>query len=176
MAQTAKYATDVPNFAKGVRARLLALSAAQDLLKDTGEPDVPLDQVVHAALGPFEGKNLTCALNAEASVASEAVVPLTLALNELATNAVKYGALSSAGGRAEMTCEVNAGKVTLTWREIGGQMGVMPPQRKGFGSRLIDAVARQLPAGRVTKNFSPQGLQVVLEFESASGGLSGSEE
>ena len=55
-------------------------------------------------------------------------------------------------------------------------MGVMPPQRKGFGSRLIDAVARQLPAGRVTKDFSPPGLQVVLEFESASGGLSGSEE
>jgi PAS domain S-box-containing protein len=176
LALTAKYATDVPNFAKGVRARLRALGAAQDLLKDTGEPSVSLDQVVHAALGPFEGKNLTCTLNAEASVASDAVVPLTLALNELATNAIKYGALSSAEGRAEMACEVNAGKVTLTWREIGGQMALMPSQRVGFGSRLIDEVARQLLAGRVTKDFSPEGLQVVLEFESASGGISGSKE
>ena len=134
------------------------------VLTDEGEPNVPLDEVVHAALGPFEGKNLRCALNAEASVASNAVVPLTLALNELATNAIKYGALSSAGGRAEVTCEENAGRVTLTWREIGGQAAA--PQRKRFESRLIDEVARQLPAGHVTKDFSPEGLRVVVEFES----------
>lgn len=166
VAQTAKYASDVPNLAKGLRARLRALGAAQDLLSDKGEPDVPLDQVVHAALGPFEGKNLKCSLDAEASVASNAVVPLTLALNELATNAIKYGALSSAGGHAELTCQVNAGRVTLTWRESGGRP-VVAPQRVGFGSRLIDEVARGLPAGRVTKDFSPQGLHVVVEFDSS---------
>jgi two-component sensor histidine kinase len=171
VAQTAKYAADVPRFAKGVRDRLRALGAAQDLLTDEGEPDVPLDRVVHAALGPFEGKNLRCALNGEASVASNAVVPLALALNELATNAIKYGALSLAGGRAEITSQVNAGRVTLTWREVGVQTAVTP-QRKGFGSRLIDEVARQLPGGRVTKDFSPRRLQVVVEFESGTGGAS----
>lgn len=122
--------------------------------------------MVHAALGPFEGENLRCALKAEASVAS---VPLTLVLNELATNAIKYGALSSRGGSAEITCEVNAGRMTLTWRETGGKT-VVDHQHQGFGSRLIDAVARRLPEGQVTKEFTPQGLRVVLEFESGADG------
>jgi len=171
VAQTAKYATDVPNFSKGVRARLRALGAAQDLLKDGGEKDVPLSEVIRAALGPFEGENLRCALKAEASVASEAVVPLTLALNELATNAIKYGALSSAGGSAEITCQVNAGRVTLTWRETG-ERRTLPPQHQGFGSRLIDAVASRLRGGRVSKEFTPEGLLVVLDFENGAGGAS----
>jgi two-component sensor histidine kinase len=168
VAQTGKYATDVPNFSKGVRARLRALGAAQDLLKGEGELDVPLSNVVHAAIGPFEGENLRCALYAEASVASDSVVPLTLALNELVTNAIKYGALSSAGGSAEITGEVNAGRVTLTWRETGGKKAVLP-QREGFGSRLIDAVASRLPGGRVTKEFTAQGFQCIVEFESGTG-------
>lgn len=73
---------------------------------------------------------------------------------------------------AQLTCEVNAKKVTLTGGEIGGQMAVAPPQRKGFGSRLIDAATRQLPAGRVTKDFNLQGLQVVVQFEGWTSGTS----
>jgi two-component sensor histidine kinase len=169
--QTAKYATDVPNLSKGLRARLWALAAAQDLLKDDGEPDVPLSGVIRAALGPFDGKNLRCAINDEATVASDAVVPLTLALHELATNAIKYGALSSAAGTAEITCVVNAGRVMLTWRETGGKPAAVP-QYQGFGSRLIDAVAHRLPRGRVSKDFTARGLQVVLEFDSAADGAS----
>ncbi|MEY9178778.1 two-component sensor histidine kinase [Bradyrhizobium sp. USDA 326] len=138
-------------------------------MKDEGKADVQLSEVVRAALGPFEGQNLRCALNAEAAVASEAVVPLTLALNELATNAIKYGALSSTGGSAEITSEVNAGRVTLTWRETGGARA-QAPQHQGFGSRLIDAVASRLPGGRVSKEFTPEGLLVVLDFENGSGG------
>jgi PAS domain S-box-containing protein len=118
--QTAKHASDVPGFAKGLHYRLRAMGAAQDLLGDGGESDVLLEQVVHAALGPFEGKNVRCVLNPDARVVSTAVVPLTLALNELATNAIKYGALSSAEGFAEIVSEVNAGRVTLSWREVGG--------------------------------------------------------
>lgn len=165
VAQTARYAADVPSLEKGLRYRFQALGAAQDLLGDDPAPYVRLDQVVHAALGPFEGKNLRCVLNGDASVGSAAVVSLTLALNELATNAIKYGALSSAEGAAEIVGEVKDGHVTLTWREIGGPAPAAP-QRKGFGSRLIDEVARRLPAGRVTKDFGSQGLRVVIEFDS----------
>ncbi|MDX0524399.1 PAS domain-containing protein [Sinorhizobium medicae] len=168
VAQTARYAADVPSMERGLRYRLQALGAAQDLLGDDPQPaDVHLDHVVHAALGPFEGKKLRCILNADARIGSGAVVSLTLALNELATNAIKYGALSSDGGAAEIRSELNAGRVRLSWREFGGPATVVP-KRKGFGSRLIDEVARLLPAGRVMKDFSPQGLRVVIEFDSTT--------
>lgn len=91
---------------------------------------------------------------------------LTLALNELATNAIKYGALSSPEGPAGVRSEMNAGREALLerdWRTFGPA-----PQRKGFGSRLIDEVASQLPAGRVSKDFNPFGLKVVIEFDSTT--------
>jgi two-component sensor histidine kinase len=85
-----------------------------------------------------------------------------MALHELATNAVKYGALSNATGtvRVDWTIreEGDGRKLQLSWEERGGPP-VVPPKRKGFGSRLIEA---SLDDARVT--FAPEGVSCTIEL------------
>ena len=88
-----------------------------------------------------------------------------MALHELATNAVKYGALSNNYGVVRLTWEVagegDAQTVHLTWRELGGPL-VLPPERKGFGSYLIER-ALQGGGGNAKLDFNPNGLICTLE-------------
>ncbi len=72
-------------------------------------------------------------------LAPGAAVTLTLAFDELATNATKYGALSEPAGRVALSWCEQAQAIELLWRESGGPP-VMPPARLGFGSRLIEQV------------------------------------
>jgi two-component sensor histidine kinase len=86
---------------------------------------------------------------------------LSMALHELSTNAVKYGALSNNNGVIEITWSVaNSAappRLALRWAEIDGPL-VTVPQRRGFGSRLIErSLARDLD-GRVQIEFAPQGV------------------
>ena len=90
-------------------------------------------------------------------------IVVAMTLHELATNAVKYGALSNGGGRVSIAWEgqCQASRVKLVWRERGGPK-VSPPKKKGFGSHLIErAFAGQL--GNAELLFSPRGLRCTLE-------------
>jgi two-component sensor histidine kinase len=86
-----------------------------------------------------------------------------MALHELATNAVKYGALSNGRGCVGITWEFHAesNRATLFWRESGGPR-VKPPEHEGFGSRLIQR-AMEGGLGRAQLDFCPQGLACTLE-------------
>ena len=90
---------------------------------------------------------------------------LALAFHELATNAVKYGALSADSGCVEITGRrVGAGdgpSWTLVWRERGGPE-VRVPDRTGFGNELITACVRQDLRGTVSFDFAPEGLTVEI--------------
>jgi two-component sensor histidine kinase len=91
---------------------------------------------------------------------------LTLALNELCTNAVKYGALSNQAGRVSIAWSADGGHLTLLWVESGGPT-VNTPDRKNFGARLIEqALPRQL-GGTGQMTFAPTGLrfELVLPME-----------
>jgi two-component sensor histidine kinase len=86
-----------------------------------------------------------------------------MALHELATNAVKYGALSNGAGRVSIAWErqCQANRVLLLWQESGGPK-VYPPKQKGFGSHLIErAFAGELGGSEL--RFSPEGLFCTLE-------------
>jgi two-component sensor histidine kinase len=90
-------------------------------------------------------------------------VVVAMALHELATNAVKYGALSNGGGRVSIAWErqFQANRVKLVWQESGGPE-VSPPKQKGFGSHLIErAFGGQLGGSELV--FSPEGLSCTLE-------------
>ncbi|WP_146038048.1 PAS domain S-box protein [Tabrizicola aquatica] len=140
--------------------RILALGRAQDLItRDTSE-GVDLQAVVAAVLSPFpqgqitqDGPNLR--------FSSRAAVALTLGLHELATNALKYGALSLPDGQVRVTWSVNATPVetfVLHWRESGGPP-VARTQHKGFGSVLIlDVLAAELQ-GEVDLRLQPDGAE-----------------
>ncbi len=85
-----------------------------------------------------------------------------MALHELATNAMKYGALSRRGASLSITWEADAtGGFTLTWQE-SGLLGVTPPARQGFGSLMIDRVAPTELSGEATRTFAPTGMTWTL--------------
>ena len=85
---------------------------------------------------------------------------LTLVIHELATNAAKYGALSVPGGSLTVDWVVQGSVLRLTWTERGGPE-VQQPDRRGFGSRLIDR-SLQSHGGHATLTFRPSGLEAEL--------------
>ena len=102
-------------------------------------------------------------------VSPGAVLPLAMVLNELCTNAVKYGALSNTTGRVEITATVDEPQkmFRLRWVESGGPKVTMPTHRS-FGTRLIEhSFVRQLN-GEAELRFEPSGVVCVLDIPLAA--------
>jgi two-component sensor histidine kinase len=108
---------------------------------------------------------ITVALGPAVTLAPAQVLPLALILHELATNAIKYGALSAPQGRIEIDWEVDPDeqRLRLHWKELGGPP-VKPPARRSFGSRLIDFAATQELGGAAELTFAPDGLASTIEI------------
>ncbi len=143
-----------------VESRLVALGRAHDLLLKANWARARLHDVIRTAVQPFDDTSLSrfsiqdIALEIDAS----AVLPLTMSLNELCTNAVKYGALSVPTGRISiaLSADENSDRFKLSWTETGGPI-VQEPKRHGFGTRLINRLADQL-RGKVRLRYEPQGF------------------
>jgi PAS domain S-box-containing protein len=148
-------------------ARLHALGEANDLLTLQNWDQAPLRDVVGRALKPFEASRHDRIVVDGPSVAvpAKSSLMLTMCLHELATNAAKYGALSNGSGQVHVAWELigNGGdrKVRLSWRETGGPP-VTGPQRKGFGSVLIEHSF--VGCGETLLDFPPDGLRCSLEL------------
>jgi CheY-like chemotaxis protein len=95
------------------------------------------------------------------SLQPAAAQSLALALHELATNAAKYGALSSMSGRVQVTWELSAGALVLRWAEAGGPP-TQSPASPGFGTRIITASIEGQLAGKASFDWQREGLQCVL--------------
>ncbi|MDP1618144.1 sensor histidine kinase [Phenylobacterium sp.] len=141
--------------------RLMALSSTHNLLVKRSWEGASFQDLVQASLDhygqPFalEGPDLTMAPNT--------AVSLGMALHELATNALKYGAWSN-GGRVEISTRVDvaAAAMRIVWRERGGP-AVEAPGRRGFGSRLLEqGVAGEL-GGEVSLDFGGEGLTCTIQ-------------
>jgi PAS domain S-box-containing protein len=149
-------------------ARLHALDRAHDLLTSETWEKAPLGEIVTQALEPFrEHLHERITIDGPADLClwldSTKSVVVAMALHELATNAVKYGALSNGSGRVKVSWErhFQPDRVKLIWQESGGPK-VSPPKQKGFGSHLIErAFAGQLGGSQLL--FNPQGLSCALE-------------
>jgi PAS domain S-box-containing protein len=149
------------------QARLRALGEAHDLLTSNNWDQAPLRDVVAHALKPFEGRHDArfVVQGPGVSLPARTSLMLTLCLHELATNAIKHGALSNGTGRVHLDWEPTDNgeqrKVRLSWRETGGPQ-VSTPQRKGFGSRLIETSFSG--EGESCVEYRPDGLQCFLEL------------
>jgi PAS domain S-box-containing protein len=117
-------------------ARLHALSNAHDLLSSDKWDRAPLRAVVDTALRPFEQGRITIE-GPESWLNASQSLQITLAMHELATNALKYGALSNATGRVHLAWQPFDGGIEIQWKERGGP-SVTQPTVKGFGSILIE--------------------------------------
>lgn len=148
--------------------RVYALSRSQDLLTRQGQGSVSAAALIAEVLDPFQTERFTID-GPPMTLPGEAVLSVTLALHELVTNALKYGALSVPEGRVEIRWQITKGapgtapKVRLTWKERGGPR-VVRPARRGFGSVLIrDLLASTLQAD-ISLNFPPDGVEFCADF------------
>lgn len=166
-AQTMRNAADLASASEALAARLVALGRAHDILLDEATDGAEMHALTAAAVGLYDNRLPgRFALDGPAlAVGEAATVSLTLVLHELATNAAKYGALSTAEGSVSIACTVTRDGLEptfrLTWTERGGPP-VLPPTRKGFGSRLIARGLSGGSVGRVETTYEPGGLACVL--------------
>ena len=146
-------------------ARLHALGEAHELLTTQNWNQAQLRDVVERALKPFESRQQNCFVAAGPSVwlPANTSLNLTLCLHELATNAVKYGALSNGTGQVRVSWELagdaDKRRLRITWQENGGPP-IRVPERKGFGSLLIQSVGE----GETCLDFRPDGLRCLLDL------------
>ena len=150
-------------------ARLLALARVHDVLTRESWEGAELGTVVADAIRPLdssEGQRSRFGISGPAlRLPPRLALSIAMALHELGTNAVKYGALSQEGGTVNITWSVSREdeiRLYLRWTESGGPP-VSPPTRTGFGSRLIErSLAREL-AGEVQLLFAPSGVVCTIE-------------
>jgi two-component sensor histidine kinase len=132
--------SDAERFA-AFQSRLAALASVHAMLFDAAEEATRLDAVARAIMRPFGV--LDCGEEARVRIVgpgrplrAEAVKTLALVVQELVTNALKYGALSTAEGRVELRLDRDGDRGRLVWRETGGPP-VAPPERRGYGTRYV---------------------------------------
>jgi PAS domain S-box-containing protein len=137
--------------------RLEALAAAHNLLTQRNWDFASIADVVTVALAPFCSADRRDISGPDVPVSPQTAVSLALALHELATNAAKYGALSSPGGRVSVRWSTHEGMLELRWQEEGGPP-VSPPRRRGFGTRMIERTLAAEFGGKVDLEFRPEGV------------------
>ncbi|WP_225421078.1 sensor histidine kinase [Sphingomonas parva] len=144
-------------------ARLLALSRAHNLLTERNWEGAGLERIVRDATEHLAGDTSRFELRGEGelSLRPRAALALALALHELVTNAAKYGARSSERGRVSIAWREEQGTLLLEWKETGGPE-VNAPERRGFGSRLIERGLAPDLAGRADLDFEPDGLRCTI--------------
>jgi two-component sensor histidine kinase len=152
-----------------IRHRLTALSSAHRLLLETSWGPTPLISIVKAAIEPFDVQDrgrFTIQIP-DVDVTALAVQPLALMLNELCTNATKYGALSRGTGRVSIAAEGDTTQqsLCLVWKEKGGPV-VKAPTRRSFGSRLIEQ--NLFRDERAKLAFEPSGVVCTIQVPIAS--------
>ncbi len=160
MSQSLRNAESLEDARAAIAGRLVAMGVAQDLLMQSSEAGAQLTDVVCAAIRSFDSRDFSrfVVQDMPIKIGPEAILPVTLSINELCTNAVKYGALSNVTGRIEITSAIdeNTQQFTLTWAESGGPK-VEEPTRHSFGTRLLGALAVQIH-GDVRLRYEPSGV------------------
>jgi PAS domain S-box-containing protein len=144
--------------------QLKALSAAQEIIGRNAEHSIALEEIVSYAIRPFRVPGLIVHDGPKVMLDAELVLPLALAMHELATNAMKYGALSEENGEVHIAWRVQDDRVRLEWTEADGPP-VEEPMRSGFGSTLLRSLEKRLSAGKVELRFLPTGLKASIEFD-----------
>jgi two-component sensor histidine kinase len=160
--QTLRTADTTQDAKDALERRLLALSRAHDVLTRENWEGADLMDVVERALEPYQvhSENRLHITGPHVRLTPRMSLALAMALHELATNAVKYGALSNKSGIIDVSWAVQDGaappRLVLQWKEAGGPP-VVAPRRRGFGSRLIERSLAQDLDGQVDIAFAPTG-------------------
>jgi len=157
-AQTLRSSASPEFFREAFETRLIALSQTHDLLTRESWAGASLREVFDVELRAMAGEDrVTFAYEADVRLNPKAAVALGMGIHELATNAVKYGALSVPGGGVDVTWTVEEDILRMVWAERGGPP-VTPPARRGFGARLLERGLAAELSGGVELNYDAEGL------------------
>ncbi len=152
------------DFVQRFEKRVSALAAAQDLLVKSTDDRVDLKELAQSQLAHFDdGCDTRIHLSGPPiELAPQAAQGIGMALHELATNAGKYGAMSSDHGRIDVIWQIDTApseaEFVMQWQEHDGPP-VIPPDGRGFGSTVIDQMTRSILGGTVQLEYAPDGLR-----------------
>jgi two-component sensor histidine kinase len=153
-----------------IEGRLRALGQAHDLLLQARWSSTDLGTVVHSAIEAFDNPDEPkfSIMGPDIPMTSGAVIAVAMTLNELCTNATKFGALSVPEGRVDITWALDprTQRLHLAWTEKNGP-SVRPPEKHSFGTRLIETLGKQLK-GDVRLTYEPTGFVYVFDVPIAS--------
>ena len=166
--QTLRSAKSTADLAATFGGRLQALGAVTQLMTETDWKSTSLEALIKTTLGHLDANSGELQLSGpHVNLAVRAVMPLSLVLHELATNAAKYGALSQPGGKIVIgwshSDRAGQPQINLVWSEQGGP-AVVSPQRQGYGTELIRRTIEHGLHGSLLMNFVSTGLEVVIDF------------
>lgn len=164
-ALTRRRSTNIDDFTESLTARIRALSATHDLLSQSDWSDAPLGEIVRSELAPYMDGNESHVVmdGPDIKLAPNDAMSLGLAIHELATNAAKYGALSTTSGRVHVNWSLAGNdQAEIHWREEGGPP-VKEPTRRGFGRDLIEKIVAHELRSEVDLRFLPDGVECRLK-------------
>ena len=170
--QTREGSSSMDHFVESLDGRIQSMAAAHSLLSQTRWRGVGLNDLVRDQLAPYASQANVKIAGPNIVLSATATQALAMVLHELATNAAKYGALSTSGA-VSVTWQkplAGAGVSTLTviWRELDGP-SVSPPRQSGFGTSLIrDLIPHEL-GGRVDLTFDADGVRCRIDIPLAGG-------
>lgn len=168
--QSLREAVSLESFRDSFSGRILAMARSHEALaasKWQGLDIASLVQVVTATFDTPEHPRIHLS-GPPLTMPSRTILPLSLTLHELATNAVKYGSLSKENGSVSIRWQFNpAGDLTLQWIESGGPP-VTPPAKPGLGTKLIRGLVGYELQGQVQLDYHPQGLTCRIMIPAAT--------
>ena len=173
VALSARTAESPQAMAAAVQQRLAAYARAHELTRpgliespESAARETMLHALIAAILAPYappDGSRLSIDCD-DIAVSGSAVTSLALVLHELATNAVKYGALSTPDGRIRIRCAMEDRALTLEWKETGGPAITAPPPRQGFGSQFTGRTIRSQFGGTFDQAWEADGVRTRLSI------------
>ncbi len=162
--QSLRASEDVQALSASFGGRLVAMANANTAILRNAGHGAEFENLARTQLAPFIGAGRLTVEGPAVTLPAQVAQPVALALNELATNALKHGALSSASGSVKVSWEVSAAadsrELAILWAEAGGPP-VTPPSRTGLGSRLIEKGIRGASVQRI---FDPTGISCSIRL------------
>jgi PAS domain S-box-containing protein len=160
----------VAPLAHDLRERITALGRAHDFVRPHSPQSRPharqdsLHGLLDELFAPYQaepGERLSIS-GPDVAIDDRAATPLALLFHELATNATKYGALSTSAGHVTIAIEHDGKTAAIRWRESGGPGVIAPEGPGGFGTQLVELSAVRQLGGRITRDWRSEGLELTI--------------
>jgi len=174
VALSARSAKTPADLAANIQQRLGALARAHDLTISVSSGDTPhterpttMHALIAAVISPYDGTNADgnprfAVRGADTAISPQSATSVALLIHEFATNAAKYGALSSPKGQVQIDCSQDADKFFLAWSESGGPAVAGRPDGDGFGTLLARTTVEGQLSGTLEREWRPEGLKILI--------------